>query len=297
MTCAWKSESNQFLSSDFPVCSFDDCERQGQKRSGLCNAHREQEKRGEPLRPLPMTQNEILVRFGGKCRLDFCESETSVRGYCRYHYSQWARNKPFKVRPGEPQWKRECEFEGCDREAHSRGLCSPHAAQRRKGEPLAPIRRIKQTAVCSFEGCERESRSKSLCSAHYGQLNKGQELKPLRDYFTTDLVCEITWCSDGADSRGLCKKHRNQSSKYGLDNQALSGLLSNNVCEICGSSPGLTALHIDHDHSCCPLGGSCGKCVRGLLCSDCNMSLGKFKESEAVLRSALAYLERNRLNP
>jgi hypothetical protein len=31
--------------------------------------------------------------------------------------------------------------------------------------------------------------------------------------------------------------------------------------------------HVDHDHSCCPRGGSCGKCIRGLACHDCNTHL------------------------
>lgn len=33
-------------------------------------------------------------------------------------------------------------------------------------------------------------------------------------------------------------------------------------------------LAVDHDRRCCPLKRSCGKCVRGLLCSSCNTKFG-----------------------
>jgi hypothetical protein len=33
-------------------------------------------------------------------------------------------------------------------------------------------------------------------------------------------------------------------------------------------------LSIDHDHSCCPDKRGCKRCIRGLLCADCNMLLG-----------------------
>ncbi len=47
-------------------------------------------------------------------------------------------------------------------------------------------------------------------------------------------------------------------------------------CAVCGSldSGGKGRFHVDHDHSCCPTEKTCGKCVRGLLCSQCNVRLG-----------------------
>jgi hypothetical protein len=64
-------------------------------------------------------------------------------------------------------------------------------------------------------------------------------------------------------------------------------------CATCGStSPGRAKKHftVDHDHSCCPGFRSCGKCVRGLLCQDCNTAIGLFKESPEVMMAAAAFI-------
>lgn len=58
-------------------------------------------------------------------------------------------------------------------------------------------------------------------------------------------------------------------AEYEARVEAQSGL-----CLLCEHAPERQRLHIDHDHTCCPAGGSCGRCVRGLLCGDCNRKLG-----------------------
>jgi hypothetical protein len=52
---------------------------------------------------------------------------------------------------------------------------------------------------------------------------------------------------------------------------------------------------IDHNHACCPTETSCGTCVRGLLCRDCNLMLGHAKDDLETLKKAVNYLELNSL--
>lgn len=68
-------------------------------------------------------------------------------------------------------------------------------------------------------------------------------------------------------------------------------------CGVCGaaeSSGKSKALHVDHDHSCCPGRRSCGKCVRGALCTSCNQGLGRFKDDPDRLVAAAVYLIQSR---
>lgn len=49
-------------------------------------------------------------------------------------------------------------------------------------------------------------------------------------------------------------------------------------CKCCREDFGFKRICVDHDHSCCPAGGSCGKCIRGLLCARCNVMVGYWEQ-------------------
>lgn len=84
--------------------------------------------------------------------------------------------------------------------------------------------------------------------------------------------------------------------RTGLTDETFAELLAaqRGLCAICGTQDpgGQGTWHVDHDHACCPGARSCGKCIRGLLCSSCNMALGLFHDDTERLLSALRYLSR-----
>ncbi len=87
------------------------------------------------------------------------------------------------------------------------------------------------------------------------------------------------------------KRHAQRMAVYGLTPETFSELMDsqNHQCAICGhsdKSKKKTFPMIDHCHS-------TGK-VRGILCSSCNMGLGKFKDSIELLESAIKYLNSSR---
>lgn len=72
-------------------------------------------------------------------------------------------------------------------------------------------------------------------------------------------------------------------ARHGMTLATFDAMLvaQDNRCGSCGSSEwgGYGRPSIDHDHQCCPGKFSCGSCVRGLLCTGCNVFAG-FMESE-----------------
>ena len=64
------------------------------------------------------------------------------------------------------------------------------------------------------------------------------------------------------------------------------------VCKTTKPGGAYDQWHIDHDHKCCPnRGRACGGCIRGILCSNCNLTLGNAQDDPRILRALAQYLE------
>lgn len=102
-----------------------------------------------------------------------------------------------------------------------------------------------------------------------------------------------TWCKD-------CLKHNTWLAKmkrFSITADDYYRILDvqEGVCAICGFDDPTKKLSVDHDHACCPGDFSCGKCIRGLLCTRCNMALGYVSDTPYVLENMLSYLSRGNI--
>lgn len=79
-------------------------------------------------------------------------------------------------------------------------------------------------------------------------------------------------------------RERTFKRKYGITLAEFDAMLVGQRyrCRICMEQLTADATHVDHDHR--------SGVVRGLLCTNCNLGLGHFRDDPQRLRMALAYL-------
>ena len=180
--------------------------------------------------------------------------------------------------------------------------------------------------TCSVEDCNRAVRviSRGLCSGHYQQAKANKTLKPLKrrvlerdvdgnkrctrckEWKPEQAFASSSGKGDGLQSQcRACKseqyrlnavavRDKMREQRFGISRSEFDALFESqgNLCAICrADDPGTNFWAVDHDHACCP--GSdrtCGKCIRGILCSRCNHALGHARDSVEILSSMITYL-------
>ncbi|MFE6636055.1 endonuclease domain-containing protein [Streptomyces tendae] len=197
----------------------------------------------------------------------------------------------------------------------TQGLCKTHYAQLRKRGIMAPINPERASAegrTCDFRGCERAVSARRLCTGHYQQQRSGQPLAPLKKKRGNGAIREMVQlgaieclhcrqCKPLSEFSKLnasgvprpyckpCNAERVRLRHYNVTREFVEQLLliQEGKCAICGApAPAEVTMHIDHDHACCPVGRSCGACVRGLLCNRCNYhGLGWYEALPPELRT------------
>lgn len=252
------------------------------------------------------------------CSFEECVRPHYAKGLCGGHYQQQKAGRELSrlrgrgVTNGGP-----CRFEGCGRTSRTLGFCTGHYTQHQKGRELTPLKVKSAEKRCSFDDCDRAHVSGGFCYSHYRQARKGGGLRKIADVRSSltrnahgQKQCRIckSWFDvsefrssgsmlDGLDSRcSVCIHASHIERLFNLSSDMYRRILDaqGGGCAVCGGGPGVAgrSFHVDHDHSCCPESGrSCGNCIRGLLCNNCNTAVGLMRDDPARLRAAADYLD------
>ncbi len=225
-----------------------------------------------------------------------CDRRVIAKGLCNAHYQQHKRGvrefKPAQVkrRSDKTYSKFRCEASSqhplampgssvweCDREVRNtnKGLCDTHYMQTLASSVVKPFKaKLPMATILAY----RDQGLKQCCTCK--QVKSFEEFyksKTSADSYRPQCVSCIKWVHIEGSF------HLTQEGYWALlDHQ-------NQSCAICNVK-GLWEVgtwHIDHDHSCCSKQGrSCGKCIRGLLCSSCNAKgLSWYENLPADLRN------------
>jgi hypothetical protein len=159
--------------------------------------------------------------------------------------------------------------------------------------------------------CELQYAAKGMCMKHYARFQRTGN--PLMYKNETEVREHEKWCpgckawlansnfssnkrrrSGLADYCRPCRANDRLARRYGMTREIFDEMLvdQGGSCAICDAVEpgGQGTWHVDHDHNCCPAKQSCGSCVRGLLCSRCNLMLGHADDDIDRMLSAVTYL-------
>lgn len=156
-----------------------------------------------------------------------------------------------------------------------------------------PSQAAPQCKVCRANSQRKHQGKEPLQRDKVGPRNADKTHCP-RDH---EYTPENTYVVGGSARRcKTCARDDRLKYLYGLQPGGYEQMLAeqDGACAGCHRALDDENLHVDHDHACCVLKRSCGTCVRGLLCDDCNLVLGRLRDNVETLRRLADYIERHR---
>lgn len=142
-----------------------------------------------------------------------------------------------------------------------------------------------------------KERNKTATERHCPRCNT---TKPADQFSATAPYCRpcmADWMRDHRKERPALQTRIERLRNYGITQEQFDAMFEaqGKRCKICGrTTPGGTGAggwHVDHDHACCSARKrSCGKCLRGILCSNCNVGIGNLQDDPEIILAALQYV-------
>ena len=151
-------------------------------------------------------------------------------------------------------------------------------------KPLFEFYDNKAAKSGKFSACRK-------CCKIYRILNKARKIEYDQKRYAENADQLKTYQKQyKAENPDKIKQNRNKyhlKKRYGLSPQEKQSMLDdqNNCCAICKIEfDDAKATHVDHNHDTNEL--------RGILCRNCNLGLGHFKDSKNLILDAVKYLTR-----
>lgn len=146
-------------------------------------------------------------------------------------------------------------------------------------KPLLEFRKQKSKLMGVHSYCK-------TCHTEYNRQYRKRNRQHIRDYDRQYHNHNKYWQQPEVKER---KRNEVLKRKFGITTEQYSQYLikQNDSCAICGkeSSESKRRLAVDHNHK-------TGK-IRGLLCKDCNIALGLFKDDIKLLEKSISYLKQS----
>lgn len=173
-----------------------------------------------------------------------------------------------------------CKVEGCTpKDYYGKGYCGYHYRITRYDAAAGGS--VKRKPIAEFDGDGNKRCAHCNCWKPVDEFERARNTRASNASYTS-------YCK-------LCTSLKLRVSRLGLTLQQYDELFDaqEGRCAICRRPEDITgkSLSIDHDHSCCPGTKACGRCVRGLLCTNCNTGIGMLGDSTDTLLSAFNYLK------
>lgn len=200
--------------------------------------------------------------------------------------------------------KRTCELDGCDRKYVARGVCQNHynmaiKAGMSTGSPGHVIRSGSVEPGATVADCAECGPSAPIAWIFHGtkpicvvaQQLQRENQKQWRENRPPEAKAKQL------EYHREYGRKNSRRYRFGLTEADVIDRLEavGYACELCAKPVNLRTVRFDHDHDCCPTGQqkTCGQCIRGLLCNQCNTGLGLFCDDADSLIRAANYLRRS----
>ena len=271
-------------------CYIETCEEPARTR-GLCHKHYQRLLRnGDPVAEPEKKPRATKART--ECSEPECARKVHSSGLCQNHYRQMKRRERGLQKPG-PQPKEKAPGRGLGWRGSLEECVHGHPLSEENTyvDPKTGMRACRTCRRNRKRAIDAEVRVSGSGSANAVKTHcpKGHEYTEENTYI---------WVGKHGAVKRICRTcqkikrwENNIPKQYGITHEVFLQMLAEQeeACAIC-HAPFEGRPHIDHDHSCCDRSGSCGKCVRGLLCKTCNAGLGSFRDDPELLKAAVRYL-------